>query len=60
MKNRISKTYQVPQNSLRSVKTAKSSLARGHMGGFGLVWDKACAGRLGPRSAHASVPTRLG
>ena len=29
-------------------------------GGFGLVWVKACAGRLGPRSALAFVPTRLG
>ena len=29
-------------------------------GGFGLVWVKACAGRLGPRSALACVPTGLG
>ena len=33
MKNRISKNFHVPQNSLSSVKTAKSSLPRGHMGG---------------------------
>ena len=35
MKNRISKNFHVPLNSLSSVKTAKSSLARGHMGGGG-------------------------
>ena len=29
-------------------------------GGFGLVWVKACAGRPGPWSALAFVPTRLG
>ena len=29
-------------------------------GGFGLVWVKACAGRPGPWSAFAFVPTRLG
>ena len=29
-------------------------------GGFGLVWVKACAGRPGPQSALAFVPTRLG
>ena len=33
MKNRISKSFHVPLNSLSSVKTAKSSLARGHTGG---------------------------
>ena len=33
MKNRISKNLHVPLNSLSSVKTAKSSLARGHIGG---------------------------
>ena len=33
MKNRISKNFRVPLNSLSSVKTAESSLARGHMGG---------------------------
>ena len=33
MKNRISKNFHVPLNSLSSVKTAKSSPARGHMGG---------------------------
>ena len=36
MKNRISKNFHVPLNSLSSVKTAKSSLARGHMAGGGL------------------------
>ena len=35
MKNRISKNFHVPLNSLSNVKTAKSSLARGHMGGGG-------------------------
>ena len=30
------------------------------LGGFGLVWVKACAGRPGPWSALAFVPTRLG
>ena len=35
MKNRISKNFHVPLNSLSSVKTANSSLARGHMGGGG-------------------------
>ena len=39
MKTRILKDFHVPLNSLSSVKTAKSSLARGHMGGGG--------GRLG-------------
>ena len=33
MKNAISKNFQVPLDSLYNVKTAKSSLARGHMGG---------------------------
>ena len=33
MKTRISKSFHVPLNSLSSVKTANSSLARGHMGG---------------------------
>ena len=32
MKNRISKNFHVPLKSLNSVKTAKSSPARGHMG----------------------------
>ena len=32
MENRISKNIHVPLNSLSSVKTAKSSLPRGHMG----------------------------
>ena len=45
MKNRISKNFHVPLNSLPSVKTAKSSLARGHRGGGGATggtwsWDK--------------------
>ena len=31
--NRISKNFHVPLNSLSSAKTAKPSLARGHMGG---------------------------
>ena len=35
MKTRISKNFHVPLNSLSSVKAAKSSLARGHMGGGG-------------------------
>ena len=35
MKNGISKNFHVPINSLSSVKTAKSSLPRGHMGGGG-------------------------
>ena len=35
MKIRISKNFHVPLNSLSSVKTAKSSLARGHIGGGG-------------------------
>ena len=39
MKNRISKNFHVPLNSLSGVKMAKSSLPRGHMGGGG--------GRLG-------------
>ena len=39
MKTRISKNFHVPLNSLSNVKTAKSSLARGHMRGGG--------GRLG-------------
>ena len=38
MKNRISKTFHVPLNSLSGMKTAKSSLARGHMGGGGGDW----------------------
>ena len=33
MKNRTSKSFHMPLNSLSSVKTAKSSLARGHVGG---------------------------
>ena len=33
MKNPISKNLHVPLNSLSSMKTAKSSLARGHIGG---------------------------
>ena len=33
MKKRISKNLHMPLNSLSSVKTAKSSLARGHIGG---------------------------
>ena len=33
MENRISKNFHVPLNNLSSVKTAKSSLARGHMRG---------------------------
>ena len=33
MKNRISKNFHLPLNSLSGVKTAKSSLARGHQGG---------------------------
>ena len=32
MKNRILKNFHVPLNSLSGVKTAKSSLARGHIG----------------------------
>ena len=32
----------------------------GELGWFGLVWVKACAGRPGPWSALAFVPTRLG
>ena len=44
MKNRISKNFHVPLNSPSSVKTVKSSLARGHMGGGGATggtwsWD---------------------
>ena len=35
MKTRISKNFHVPLNSLYSVRTAKSSLPRGHMGGGG-------------------------
>ena len=35
MKNRISKNFHVPLNSLSNVKTAESSLARGHIGGGG-------------------------
>ena len=31
--NRISKTFHVPLKSLSSMKTAKSSLVRGHIGG---------------------------
>ena len=37
MKNRISKNFPVPLNSLSRVKIAKSSLARGHIGGGGWV-----------------------
>ena len=33
MKKRISKNLNVPLNTLSGVKTAKSSLARGHIGG---------------------------
>ena len=33
MKTRISKNFHVPLNSLSTVKMAKSSLTRGHMGG---------------------------
>ena len=45
MKNRISKNFHVPLNSLSSVKTATSSLPRGHMAGGRLgvpgvgTWD---------------------
>ena len=40
MENRISKIFYVPLNCLPSVKTAKSSLARGHMGGpTGGTWS---------------------
>ena len=35
MKSRISKNFHVPLNSLSIVKTAKSSLPRGHMAGGG-------------------------
>ena len=56
MNNRISKNFHVPLNSLSSVKTAKSSLARGHMGG-GVTggtwsWD------LGPRHGLGGPYTR--
>ena len=37
-----------------------SERAAGGLVWFGLVWDKACAGRLGARSARRFVPTRLG
>ena len=46
MNTRISKNFHVPLNNLSSVKTAKSSLPRGHMGGGGGAtggmwsWDK--------------------
>ena len=33
MKTRVSKNFHMSLNNLSSVKTAKSSLARGHMGG---------------------------
>ena len=33
MKNQISKNFHVPLNSLSSMKTARSSLPKGHMGG---------------------------
>ena len=47
MKNRISKNFPVPLNSLYSAKTAKSSLPRGHMGGGGGNWGYL---ELGPRT----------
>ena len=37
MKNRILKNFHVPLKSLSSVKMAKSSLPRGHMGGGGVT-----------------------
>ena len=45
MKNRISKNFHVPPNSQSSLKTAKASLARGHMegGDWGYL-------ELGPRT----------
>ena len=56
MKNRISKNFHVPLSSLFGVKTAKSSLARGHMGGGGArdtwSWD------LGPRHGLGGPYTR--
>ena len=48
MKNRISKNFHVPLNSLSNVKTAESSLPRGHMGGGG--------GRLGVPGVGTRYP----
>ena len=54
MKTRISKNFHKPLNNLSSVKTAKSSLTRGHMGGGGRLgvtwsWDPGpCHGLGGP------------
>ena len=44
----------------RPVNPGSRTTAAGGGGGFGLVWVKACAGRPGPWSALAFVPTRLG
>ena len=44
----------------RKVCTPSRAAGAGRGGLFGLVWVKACAGRPGPWSALAFVPTRLG
>ena len=51
MKSPISKNFHVQLNSLSSVKTGKSSLARGHMGGGG-------GGRLGVPGVGTRDPRR--
>ena len=56
MKNRISKNFHVPLNSLSSVKTAKSSLPRGHMGGAN--WGLPGVGTRDPRHGLGGPYTR--
>ena len=52
MKNRISKNFHVPLNSLSSVTTAKSSLAKGHMG-----WGGGGGGDWGYLELGPGTPT---
>ena len=51
MKNRISKNFHVPLISLSSVKTARSSLARGHMGGADWGYLELVRGLVGESSS---------
>ena len=57
MKNRISKNFHMPLNSLSSVKTDKSSLARGHMGAGG-DWGLPAVGTRKPRHGLGGPYTR--
>ena len=57
MKNGISQNFRVPLNSLSSVKTAKSSLARGHMEGGGRLGVPG-VGTLDPRHGLGGPYTR--